>query len=693
MLLLSGLATALASGAFAQGDDCSTASTISGLGSFPYNTTGATSSGFAGGGGVCSFTNNQDVFMQWTAPVSGDFVFDTFGTSYDTKLSVHHGIGCTATCGDYNDDTGGLQSEVHISGLVAGDPVLIQVGGFGVAFGMGVVNIATWIDPCLGSIDDGFEENDACSTPSPITAGSHTGLFASTSDLDFYSISVPAGDRLEVQLTGATFDVDFNVYDSACNLLAFEFDDWAYTNTSAVTETIIFEAISDPTNTQNCTNYDLDISFTTPPPPPINNLCSTATTLVGTGTTPFDTTTAYTSGFDGGGACGGGSDTINQDIFYQWTVPATGDYQFDTDTSSFDTKLSIHTGTGCAATCSAYDNDGGMGFQSLITLTGLNVGDMLLIQVGGFGTESGAGVLNISPWVDPCAVPDDMFEENDDCVSAVAMVDGTYPALFAKKGDKDHYSLCVANGGSLDVDILFTHANGDMNIFLWDAADPNCGTSHPGSTFLAEGWSVNDNESISWTNTTGADLDVILEVTMYDGSVSDCNNYDLIISGSGTCGGGVGSTFCDPAANNSTGAPTVLTGSWGSGVGSDLHLEVTGGIPGELVYILAGNEATAGAPISNGQFCLIGTSTAQFFRYNVIGTDWSSIGGFDPTGTMINSSGTSTTGFGYDVPSTIPAAVPVAIMAGDTWHFQAWFRDTPAAVGSSNFSNGLSVNF
>ncbi len=153
------------------------------------------------------------------------------------------------------------------------------------------------------------------------------------------------------------------------------------------------------------------------------------------------------------------------------------------------------------------------------------------------------------------------------------------------------------------------------------------------------------------------------------------------------------STFCDPASSNSTGAPAVLSGVTGSGIGSGLHLEVTGGVPGQLAYILAGNEATAGTAVSNGLFCLVGTSTAQFFRYNVAGTDMNSIGGFDAFGVMINASGTSTTGFGFDVPTTIPATVPILIMAGDTWHFQAWYRDTPAAVGSSNFTNGLSVMF
>ncbi|MCA9000927.1 MAG: hypothetical protein KDB61_03320 [Planctomycetes bacterium] len=156
-----------------------------------------------------------------------------------------------------------------------------------------------------------------------------------------------------------------------------------------------------------------------------------------------------------------------------------------------------------------------------------------------------------------------------------------------------------------------------------------------------------------------------------------------------------GTTFCDPGTNNSTGAPAVLSGSWGTGVGSDLHLAMSGGVPGQLAYMLVGNEATSGFTISgaNGPLCLVGTSSAVFYRYNVAGTPMNSIGGFDASGQWVNASGTATTGFGFDVPSTIPGTVPFAILAGDTWHFQGWYRDTPAGVGQSNFSNGLSVTF
>ncbi|MCA9002899.1 MAG: hypothetical protein KDB61_13325, partial [Planctomycetes bacterium] len=190
------------------------------------------------------------------------------------------------------------------------------------------------------------------------------------------------------------------------------------------------------------------------------------------------------------------------------------------------------------------------------------------------------------------------------------------------------------------------------------------------------------------------------DLAFYDGLLGAA---DIAALAAGTktpldfAGGGVLTTFCDPANANSTCFPAVLTGSWGTGIGSDLHLSMSGGVPGQLAYMLVGNEPTSGFTIAgaNGPLCLVGTSTAVFYRYNVASTDMSSIGGFDAAGDWINVAGTATStgGFGFDVPSMIPGTVPFAIMAGDTWHFQVWHRDTPAAAGSSNFSNGLSVTF
>ncbi len=155
-----------------------------------------------------------------------------------------------------------------------------------------------------------------------------------------------------------------------------------------------------------------------------------------------------------------------------------------------------------------------------------------------------------------------------------------------------------------------------------------------------------------------------------------------------------GTQFCTSVPSNSTGAPTRLAGAMTSLLGSGLHLEVDGGPPGEFGYLLVGTAAMdPGMPVSNGSLCLGATGNDFFVGYNVAGGDQNSIGRFDASGVLENLASTSSTGFGFDVPSTIPAAGSPAIVAGSTWHFQAWHRDTPAGVGQSNFSNGLSITF
>ncbi len=153
--------------------------------------------------------------------------------------------------------------------------------------------------------------------------------------------------------------------------------------------------------------------------------------------------------------------------------------------------------------------------------------------------------------------------------------------------------------------------------------------------------------------------------------------------------------FCDPANNNSTGGPASLTGVTGTGIGSGLHLEVTGGPATEFGYFLVGTapETVMPTPISNGLLCLSVTGGNVFGRYNVTGGSLNSIGSFDAAGVFQNLVGTSTVGSGFDVPTTVPIPANPTIMAGDTWHFQMWYRDTPAGAGSSNLTNGVSVVF
>ncbi len=278
--------------------------------------------------------------------------------------------------------------------------------------------------------------------------------------------------------------------------------------------------------------------------------------------------------------------------------------------------------------------------------------------------------------------------------------------------DPDNNHISIHTGGAGETRHNEDHSIGRADSSTLGFTDLNNGTTHtmrivyvPGTLEVYFNGNLvittpyNFASGGTWidSGTPVGGLNLIGGTSMYVGftasSGGSSQNHDVLSWSFDSGAGSGGVAFCAPGSANSTGAPAVLTASQNPGVGSGIHLDVTGGVPGQLAYMLIGNEATPGISISNGQFCLVGPATAQFFRYNVAGTDMNSIGGFDASGAMINASGTSTTGFGFDVPSTIPSAIPLTIMAGDTWHFQSWYRDTPAGVGSSNFTNGLSVTF
>ncbi|MEM9379115.1 MAG: hypothetical protein AAGB93_04125 [Planctomycetota bacterium] len=222
-------------------DECTDPAHLDGLGSFAFSTVGASTSGFAGGG-TCSpgaAAVNQDVFFAWTAPAPGDYSFDTFGSGFDTRLSVHTGADCSAVCVGHDDDTLGLQSRLVLRNVGAGDAFLVQVGGFGAGSGAALLTIEAFVDACENAADDGFEPNDACTTPAVIAEGFYVGLLASLASPDFYSIELQPDEVLEVTVTDtAQEDLDLRIYDAACELLL---------TSSAETATVSTVGASGPT--------------------------------------------------------------------------------------------------------------------------------------------------------------------------------------------------------------------------------------------------------------------------------------------------------------------------------------------------------------------------------------------------------------------------------------------------------------
>lgn len=148
--------------------------------------------------------------------------------------------------------------------------------------------------------------------------------------------------------------------------------------------------------------------------------------------------------------------------------------------------------------------------------------------------------------------------------------------------------------------------------------------------------------------------------------------------------------YCFPLTPNSTGLPTVLSADMSSPTGSGLHLEVTLGPPAHIGYFLiSSGMQNPGMPLGNGQLCLATVGGHQFGRYNISGGTLNSVGVFNSLGRLQNLAGTSSTGFGFDVPSLLPTFGGV-ISSGSTWHFQCWHRDIG---GTSNLSSAVEVSF
>jgi hypothetical protein len=278
---------------------------------------------------------------------------------------------------------------------------------------------------------------------------------------------------------------------------------------------------------------------------------------------------------------------------------------------------------------------------------------------------------------------DDAFEDNDTCTTPSAVAEGTHTDLFVSKSDPDYYSLTVADGATLTVDVFFATANGDLDAMLYesdfctDDQDSGCDST------LACGYSVSDNESLSWTNATGADVDCTLRVHVWPGTPLACNTYDLVLA---VAGPGGPARFCNPANAHSGGAFATLAASDFSGP-ELYHLEASNGPKDQFGYFLvSAGFNDPGVSISDGRLCL----QSPIGRYSpATGGALNSIGRFDAGGVFQNLASNSSVGSGFDVPSALPNPPGGVIGVGDTWHFQLWYRDG----ASSNFSDGVSVTF
>jgi hypothetical protein len=162
----------------AQGsDDCTTAATIAGIGSFAFGNANATDG--AQQSSACALAHS-DVWFKWTAAATQTMTLETCdGSSNDTVIAVYAGAACPASGTQLacSDDACGTQSSVAFN-AVNGSTYLIQIGAWSANAAItGTFTLAPSISACGSSVGPDVITSDITSI---FNASAANGLDAFT---------------------------------------------------------------------------------------------------------------------------------------------------------------------------------------------------------------------------------------------------------------------------------------------------------------------------------------------------------------------------------------------------------------------------------------------------------------------------------------------------------------------------------
>jgi len=140
----------------------------------------------------------------------------------------------------------------------------------------------------------------------------------------------------------------------------------------------------------------------------------------------------------------------------------------------------------------------------------------------------------------------------------------------------------------------------------------------------------------------------------------------------------IGTNYCGPAATNASGNSGVMSATGSASVSANnLTLTATGLTTNAFSYFIAGRTQgfIANPGGSAGNLCLAGAIG------RVVG------------GSILNSGAAGSISVAANLTALPQPTGPVAAAAGETWHFQCWFRDVAGSSATSNFSDGLRITF
>ena len=470
-----------------------------------------------------------------------------------------------------------------------------------------------------GTVDPN-EMNDAISSATPTQVMSvgdvydeyGVPLHGPRNDHDVYEVSVPADCTVNADLSfvAGNGDIDMRLLsatgaqlDNSAGTGSTEHVDW--TNNGANPATVFVDAFVYNAPNGVCTEFDIHIELDcdggggggtggwstgggggnpncgTDPYEPNNTVATATPTGMAAGGDTFADTNIELDGT---------ASSTNEDDFYQLIVPAgctleanvyfvhaNGDIDLAvqnatgtnllTSTSTSDNESITWTNTGAAdavthvrvypwlSFCSEYDIDLEIDCTGVVPHTGGPV-------TGACGNDPYELNQTIAT-----ATPTGMAAGGDTFTDSAIEMNG----LTGSIDEDDFYALEVPAGCTLDANVYFVHANGDIDLAVQNATGTNLLTSV----------STSNNESISWTNTGAAAA--LTYVRVYDYSTNNCTEYDidLEIDCAGvvphTGGPVTGACGNDPYELNQSIAAATPTGmSMGGDTFTDSAIEMNG---------------------------------------------------------------------------------------------------------------------
>ena len=405
-------------------DDCSTPDAINGEGQFAFNQTAATTGTEGQSETLCyafgSSVIDSDVWFAWTAATTDTFFVEACTlTSTDTKIAAYAGNGCPTpgTAIACNDDSCGLQSQISFA-ATAGVVYTLQVGTYpGAAAGSGSINIyaavATTNDDCSNadaiSGVGTFPFNNQTATTGTEGQNEYSCYAFGSSAIDndvWFSWTCPSNDTFQLETCNLTStDTKIAVYSgSACpatgTVLVCNDDYCALQSqvifTGTAGSTYMLQIGTFPGAAGGTGSFDMSVFQ-----PLSNDDCSNPTAISGTGSFPFDLTTA-TTGIEGQAeliCTFNGGTPIDFDVWFAWTSDFTGTARLSTCTGNqIDSKVAVYPGSACPTfgTSLACNDDvacPSCPFYPYTSQIDWNVtsGSTYMIQMGTFPASSTAG--------------------------------------------------------------------------------------------------------------------------------------------------------------------------------------------------------------------------------------------------------------------------------------------------------------